>query len=315
MPMFSTFKLVKGSAIVAGLLLFGTTAMAQDDITWRKAAWTTVPSSAAEAAPARMAEEKDLVFSQAVTITDVVEIEGMHTVEMAKMPLAKDELRALSFAEGDRYYRMTTPDADMAVYCAGDVGYTAKSAMIKLSSRFCLGDRDDDGTFDQMMLAGVSAAAPDAGLLISLLGLDDSSFQPLLMGVDPSQTLSIPYRKAEPTSTVFHVGPVFMVKGKKLAIALGIGSPGQANGAPTAPYDPAVETVTDKWPKILSGRPGFKHITPVDTSSLPTDIEFHGAKMRVHSFGSKGVEVEVLEGFPVGETLPVGFSGALREGS
>lgn len=307
-------KLNATLAAIASLALTNTAALAQDEISWRKAAWMTQPTTEQGPLEARTVQEDEMVFAQPVALPDTVEIDGTHSVDMAKMPLAKDELRTLTFADGDRFYRMMTADTDMAVYCAGDIGYTAKSTMIKVQSRFCLGDRNDDGVFDQFMLAGVTAAAPNPGLLIAILGLDDTSFEPLTIGADPSQTLAVPYRKAEATGTIAYVGPIFKIKRNKLAIASAMGSPDQESGAAMAPYDPVTAEVSvGKFPKVLNKRPQFKHITPVDTSSLPTEIDWHGARLRVLAVGKKGVEVEVLSGFPAEGKVPLGYSGPIRE--
>lgn len=296
----------------AALAMFCGGASAPDTgMQWRKAAWA-MRSVKPPINPAGKAAWGKPVFLQPLALAETATVTTTSSASLPAMPLAKAPV-TLEFPAGMRFHRVLTGEPGRRIYCGADSGYSAKTAMIKLESRLCLADDNGDMTFDRLLLASISRPAQGQPPLspVYLLGLDNPSYQPLVISDDPRQAVAIPYTVAQAGAEQFFAGPVLFRNGKDFAVGLMLADD-KGKGTATTLFDPSADGVpaSTGMPATLAKRPQFKHMAKIDLSALPATIELPGATLIVRSVDAEGAEVEVVRDFS-GATVPVAFSGVV----
>lgn len=257
------------------------------------------------------------IFAQSLSPQEVAVVGTATSFPAQGLPLAKGAA-TVSIAADTPLYRMATSDPQARVYCGGGVGYSASGGMLRVSLRTCLADDDGDRRFDRYMTGMVVPTKPVDSLLLALLRIDTAGIGPVLIGSRPDNRVAIAYDLA-PATPLFSAGPVLVRSGKKYGLALGIGD-GKAMRL-LRPFDPAREPPPSADTRYQTPKSfGFEDAVPVDLSRLPAEVEFHGARLRIHAVKGGTAEIEVLNGFPAGTELVVAYTGlldpaALRGGS
>lgn len=282
----------------------------------RLGGWRMVAGDPA-AAVTRTVKAYTPIFAQSLSPSEVAVVGTATTFPAQGLPLAKGPA-TVSIAAGTRFYRMATSDPVARVYCGGGVGYSANGGMLKVSLRTCLADDDGDRRFDRYMTGMVVPTKPVDSLLLALLRIDTAGIGPVLIGSRPDNRIAVPYDLA-PATPLFSAGPMLVRSGKQYGLAMGIGDAKEMRLL--RPFDPAGEPPPSadlryKTPKSF----GFEDAMPIDLSRLPAEVEFQGARLRIHAVKGDSAEIEVLGGFPAGAKLVVAYTGlldpaALRGGS
>lgn len=303
-----------GAATIA-LTLAGTVAAQEPTSSWRKAAWSmqTLEPAAKETRRVKWGEP---VFTQPVALAEAAVLTDDSTVELPGMPLAKAPV-TLRLAKGTRFYRVATADTGHRAYCGGDSGYKASNAMIKLESRLCLVDETGDGVFDQLMLGTLSRPPSGAGALggvafelVRMFFTGDAGFQPMVLSADSRHRIAVPFTTSRPETRLFSVGPVLMREKQNVAAGLMlVGAEGK--GRVTTLFDPAVDgPATDRYPKMLSKEPQFKHLRPVQLDRLPATVDLGGASVVVKAIDDEGAEIEIVRDYS-DAPVPVALAGLI----
>lgn len=303
------------AAATIALTVAGSGAAQEPTSSWRKAAWMmqTLEPAAKET---RRVKWGDPVFTQPVTLAEAAVLTDDSDVELPGMPLAKAPV-TLRLAKGARFYRVATADPGHRAYCGGDSGYKAANAMIKLESRLCLVDETGDGVFDQLMLGTLSrppsGAGPFGGVAFELLRLlftGDAGFQPMVLSADSRHRIAVRFTTSRPDTRLFSAGPVLMRQ--KQGIAAGLILVGaEGKGRVTTLFDPAVDgPATDRYPKMLTKEPQFKHLRPVQFDRLPATVDLGGATLIIKAIDTEGAEIEIVRDF--GDApVPVALAGLI----
>ena len=303
-----------GVATIA-LTLAGTVAAQEPTSSWRKAAWAmqTLEPAARETLRVKWGEP---IFTQPVALAEAAILTDDSDLVLPGMPLAKAPV-TLRLAKGARFYRVATADPAHRTYCGGDGGYKAANAMIKLESRLCLVDETGDGVFDQLMLGTLSRPPSGAGALggvafelVRMFFTGDAGFQPMVLSADSRHRIAARFTTARPETRLLSVGPVLMRE--KQAFAAGLMLVGaEGKGRVTTLFDPAVDSpVTDRYPKMLTKEPQFKHLRPVQLDRLPGTIDLGGASVVVKAIDAEGAEIEIVRDF--GDApVPVALAGLI----
>lgn len=303
------------AATTIALTLAGSGAAQEPTSSWRKAAWAmqTLEPAAKET---RRVKWGDLVFTQPVALAEAAVLTDDSDVELPGMPLAKAPV-TLRLAKGARFYRVATADPGHRAYCGGDSGYKAANAMIKLESRLCLVDETGDGVFDQLMLGTLSRPPSGSGSLggvafelVRLLFTGDAGFQPMVLSADSRHRIAVRFTTSRPDTRLFSAGPVLMRE--KQGVAAGLMLVGaEGKGRVTTLFDPAVDgPATDRYPKMLTKEPQFKHLRPVQLDRLPATVDLGGATLIVKAIDTEGAEIEIVRDF--GDApVPVALAGLI----
>lgn len=293
----------------------GTGATQEPTSSWRKAAWAmrTLEPAAKET---RLVKWGEPLFTQPVALAEAAILTDDSDVELPGMPLAKAPV-TLRLAKGARLYRVATAEPDHRAYCGGDSGYKAANAMIKLESRLCLVDETGDGVFDQLMLGTLSRPPSGAGAfggvaleLVRMLFTGDAGFQPMVLSADSRHRIAIRFTTSRPDTRLFSVGPVLMREKQNVAAGLMlVGAEGK--GRVTTLFDPAVDSpATDRYPKMLTKEPQFKHLRPIMLDRLPATVDLGGASLIVKTINGDGAEIEIVRDF--GDApVPVALAGLI----
>lgn len=291
-----------------------TTAAAGDA---RLGAWRMVAGEPSSEAARRSVKVYTPVFAQSLSPSEVAVVGTAASFPAQGLPLAKTAA-TVTIAAGTPFYRMATSDPQARVYCGGGVGYSASGGILRVSLRTCLADDDGDRRFDRYMTGMVVPTKPVDSLLLALLRIDTAGIGPVLIGSRPDNRVSISYDLA-PATPLFAGGPVLVRSGKKYGLALGIGDDKAMRLL--RPFDPAREPPPSADTRYQTPKSfGFEDAVPVDLSRLPVDVDFRGARLRIHAVKGDTAEIEVLNRFPAGTELMVAYTGlldsaALRGGS
>ncbi len=274
----------------------------------RRGSWDMVPSEVLAPIATHAVKTYKPIFSQGLAPAEVATIVSETRFAANGLPLAKGSAQ-VTIPAGARFYRMRTSDPALRVYCGGGVGYSANGGMIKVSLRTCLGDDDGDGRFDRYMTGMVVPTRPVDSLLLALLRIDTAGIGPVLIGSRTDNRIELPYA-AGPGMRLFAAGPVLVRSGSKYGLALAIGERGEMRLL--RPFDVAREPPPSADLRYESPKSfGFADATPIDLSQLPADLDFMGARLRVHAIKGDEAQVEVLQGFPSGIGLAVAYTGLL----